>query len=47
MITITEISPPRKLSGISSFIINFNYDPQLVAAIKTLPVYSYNKKDNA
>ena len=45
MITITEISPPRKVSGISSFILQFHYDQRIIDAIKTLPTYSYDKKD--
>lgn len=45
MITITEISPPRKVSGISSFLIQFPFDQRIVDAIKTLSTYNYDKKD--
>lgn len=44
MINITEISPPKKVSGISSFEISFPYDQRIVDAIKTLPTHSYDKK---
>ena len=44
MIQITELKPPLKISGISSFGIEFNYDPNIVDAVKTLPTYYYHTK---
>lgn len=46
MINITEISPPRKISGLSSIIVQFNYNQYIVDALKTIPTYYYHKKDN-
>jgi len=40
MIYIREIVP-KKISGRSSFLISFAYDPKIVAALKTLPVAYY------
>lgn len=45
MIYIEEINPPRKVSGISSFTVKFNYSEPIVDAIKTLPHYIYHKKE--
>ena len=47
MIRITEISPPRKISGLSSVIIQFDYSQYIVDSIKTIPTYYFHKKDNA
>lgn len=44
MIYIREIVP-RKFSGLSSFLISFQYSPEIVEALKTLPMYYYHKKD--
>ena len=44
MIAITEISPPNKISGISSIVVHFDYNPYIVDALKTLPTYNYDKK---
>ena len=44
MIYIREIIP-RKFSGKSSFLISFQYDPNIVEAIKALPACYYHKKD--
>ena len=46
-IYIKEISPPRKLSGLSSLLITFDYNPQIVQTIKTLDTYIYHKADYA
>lgn len=43
MIYIKEQAPPLKMSGRSSFLINFNYDEQIIGQIKTLPTYYYHK----
>ena len=45
MIKIYEISPPAKLSGLSSLIISFDYNQYVVDALKTLPTYHFHKKD--
>lgn len=37
MITISELRPPYKLSGLSSFKVTFSYDSGIVEAIKTVP----------
>ena len=44
MISITEIRP-KKLSGLTSLLIKFNFNQAVIDAIKTLPTYVYNKKD--
>jgi hypothetical protein len=38
MIYIREIRPPRKFSGLSSFLISFQYKAEIVEAIKSLPL---------
>ena len=43
MINIKELSPPSKVSGLSSFAITFNYNPAIIDALKTLPVACYHK----
>ena len=45
MLKIYEISPPQKLSGLSSLIISFDYNQFIVDAIKTLPTAYYHKKE--
>ncbi len=44
MIHVIEQRPPLKLSGLSSFLITFNYNPALVDTLKTLPCAIYHKK---
>lgn len=44
MIKIQEISPPNKVSGLSSVIVSFDYNPIIVDAIKTVSNYEYDKK---
>ena len=46
MIYIREIEP-IKMSGKTSFLISFAYDPKVVDVIKTLPVKQYIKKIQA
>lgn len=46
MIYIRE-TVPVKMSGLSSFLISFAYDPKVVDAIKTLPVKQYIKNIQA
>ena len=45
MIRITEISPCRKMTGKSSFLINFDFNQKIVDALKTIPTYYYHKSD--
>lgn len=44
MIYIRE-SKPRKMTGCSSFMINFDFDQRIVEALKALPTYYYHKTD--
>ena len=46
MVYITEISPPKKISGLSSICVTFNYNQYIVDALKTIPTFYYHKKDN-
>ncbi len=45
MIKIYEISPPQKLSGLSSLIVQFDYNDFIVDSIKTIPTAHYHKKE--
>lgn len=45
MIRIEEICPPRKLSGISSFLVSFPFNPELVKYMGSLEAAYYHKKD--
>ena len=45
MITIQEISPAKKISGLSSLLISFNFNQYIVDAIKTIPTSYYHKKE--
>lgn len=44
MIHVIEQRPPLKVSGLSSFLITFNYNPAIVDSMKTLPTAYYHKK---
>jgi SNF2 family DNA or RNA helicase len=44
MINIRESRPPLKVSGLSSFLITFNYNPAIVDIVKSLPTAYYHKK---
>lgn len=44
MIRIIE-SKPRKMTGRTSFLIQFDFNQAIVDALKTLPTYYYHKKD--
>lgn len=46
MIYITEISPPKKISGLSSIAVTFDFSQYIVDALKTIPTFYYHKKDN-
>ena len=45
MIRIFEISPGKKISGISSLLIDFDFNQFIVDAIKTLPTAHYHKRE--
>lgn len=45
MVTIQEISPPKKISGLSSLLISFEFNQYIVDSLKTLPTYYYHKKE--
>ena len=46
MINVFELKPPRKISGVSSFGITFNYNPAIVDLLKTYGAAAYyHKKD--
>ena len=45
MIKIYEISPPQKISGLSSLIVQFDYNEYIVDSIKTIPTAHYHKKE--
>ena len=46
MIHITEISPPKKISGLSSICVTFDFNQHIVDSLKTIPTFYYHKKDN-
>jgi SNF2 family DNA or RNA helicase len=46
MIRITEISPPKKISGLSSICVTFDFNQYIVDSLKTIPTFYYHKKDN-
>lgn len=46
IITIREISPPRKISGLSSIAVTFDFNQYVVDSLKTIPTFYYHKKDN-
>lgn len=46
MIYLTEISPPKKISGLSSICVTFDFNQYIVDALKTIPTFYYHKKDN-
>jgi SNF2 family DNA or RNA helicase len=45
LIKIYEISPPQKISGLSSLIVQFDYNEYIVDSIKTIPTAHYHKKE--
>lgn len=44
MITVKEISPPIKVSGLSSLMVFFDYKPEIVDALKAEETYYFHKK---
>lgn len=45
MITIDEISPPKKLSGLSSFLVKFPYNAEIVEILKGFQPAIFDKKN--
>ena len=45
MIKIFEVSPGIKISGLSTLLIQFDYNQYIVDAIKTIPTAHYHKKE--
>ena len=45
MIRIYEIAPGKKISGLSTLIIDFDFNQYVVDALKTLPTYHYHKRE--
>ncbi len=45
MIRIFEISPGKKISGLSSLLIDFDFNQYIVDSLKTLPTYYFHKKE--
>ena len=45
MIRIFEISPPKKISGLSSLLVDFDFNQYIVDSIKTIPTAHYHKKE--
>ena len=43
MVNITEISPPLKISGLSSLLVSFDFNQYIVDSIKTIPTAHYHK----
>ena len=44
MVKIFEISPPHKISGLSSLVVSFDFNQYIVDALKTIPTYNFDKK---
>ena len=44
IINIYEISPPNKISGLSSLVVKTDYNQFVVDVLKTIPTYNYDKK---
>lgn len=45
MINIYEIAPPKKCSGLSSLLVQFDYNEFVIDVLKGIPTYYYHKKD--
>lgn len=45
MIYIIETAKPRKISGLSSLLVTFDFNQYIVDSLKTIPTYYYHKKD--
>jgi SNF2 family DNA or RNA helicase len=44
LVKIQEISPPLKISGISSLLVSFDYNQYIVDSLKTIPTFNFDKK---
>lgn len=44
MVKIYEISPPHKISGLSSLVVQFDFNQYIIDSIKTIPTAHYDKK---
>jgi SNF2 family DNA or RNA helicase len=44
VINIYEIAPPVKISGLSSLLVQFDFNQYIVDALKTIPTYNFDKK---
>ena len=47
MIEISELRPPKKLSGLSSLEVSFPYSPEAVEAVKRFEPAIWDKKSRA
>lgn len=45
MVYITEIAPAKKIPGLSSLCVTFDYNQYIVDALKTVPTYYFHKTD--
>ena len=45
MVKIYEIAPPQKISGLSSLIVQFDFNQYVVDSLKTIPTAHYHKKE--
>ena len=45
MIRIQEIAPPKKISGLSSLCVSFDYNQYIIDSLKTIPTWHYHAKD--
>lgn len=43
MVNIVEITPPLKLSGLSSLLVSFDFNQYIIDSIKTIPTAHYHK----
>jgi SWI/SNF-related matrix-associated actin-dependent regulator 1 of chromatin subfamily A len=45
LIRIFEISPGKKISGLSSLLVDFDFNQYVVDSLKTIPTYYYHKRE--
>lgn len=46
MITIKELLPPKKVSGLTSLELSFQYNPEIINIVKSFSPAYYSKKTN-
>ena len=46
MITIKELLPPNKISGLTSLELSFQYSPEIINIVKSFQPAYYSKKTN-